>query len=466
MVDDKHPAACPVPLFTPPYPKPHHNKASLPKRFFSAWGSWIHTLFEKSYTMKMGEVHLPKLDFYIANDPVVVDRVLDDREKSFPKHQFLHDILSPAIGNSVFVANGVEWENQRQMVNPAFQHTNLKRVFAMMRDAADDMLAHIDTLDQSKPIEVDPLMTFVAADIIYRTIFSVKLDREGAEVIYEAFNRFQKYSQPGSILSIYGLPTLGYKRRAFRAAADVHAVFGPIVQARFDAWHAGTGEAKQDILQPLLEARHPATGEPFTHREIMEQISLIFLAGHETAASALTWGLYLLSECPHLQESLAAEIETETGNKPLRFEQLKGFNGVRNLFKETMRLYPPISFLMRSVTKPTTFRDKLLQKGAMIVISPWLVQRHADNWKCPHAFMPDRFDDPEEAEAAKKAYMPFGRGPRICIGAGFAQQEALIVLTSIIRSFRLRYPEGPKPEPVAKLTLRPKKVVKLFFERR
>jgi len=238
------------------------------------------------------------------------------------------------------------------------------------------------------------------------------------------------------------------------------------VRERFDAWHAGRGEVKKDILQPLLEAKHPETGEPFSFRDIMEQISLIFLAGHETAASALTWGLYLLSECPHLQESLAAEIDQDTDGRPLGFDHLKKLNGVRNLFKETMRLYPPISFLMRAVTKPTTFRDKLLQKGAMIVISPWLVQRHTDNWKCPHAFMPDRFDDPEEAEAAKRAYMPFGRGPRICIGAGFAQQEGLLVLASIIRRFRLRYPGGPKPEPVAKLTLRPKNVVKLFFERR
>jgi cytochrome P450 len=453
-------------LFTPPYPLPHRSKASLFKRFLTGWNSWIHTLFDRSYTMQMGEIHLPRLDFYIANDLAVVDRVMDDREKVFPKHRFLNDLLDPLIGNSVFSANGQDWEEQRAMVNPAFAHTNLKRVFPAMEAAVVDLMAAIRAMDRSKPIEVDPLMTHVAADIIYRTIFSVKLDAAGAEQIYHAFHRYQKNVQPAAMLKLYALPLLGYRRRAGKAAAAIHAVFGPIVKARYSAWHEGTGAAKDDILQSLLEARHPRTGEPFSYAKIMEQVSTIFLAGHETAASAMTWALYLLAECPHLQEALVAEVEGETGGAPIGFEHLKGLNGVRNLFRETLRLYPPVSFFVREVTAPTTMRDKLLQKGAMIVISPWLIQRNRNNWKCPHAFAPERFDDPQEAEACRRAYMPFGKGPRICIGAGFAQQEGMLILASIIRAFRLRYPDIRRPEPVSRLTLRPRNAVKLWFEER
>ncbi|TAK07133.1 MAG: cytochrome P450 [Rhizorhabdus sp.] len=453
-------------LFTPPYPVPHRSKASLFKRFLTGWNSWIHTLFDRSYGMQMGEIHLPRLDFYIANDLAVVDRVMDDREKVFPKHRFLNDLLDPLIGNSVFSANGQDWEEQREMVNPAFAHTNLKRVFPAMEAAVVDLMATIGNMDRSKPIEVDPLMTHVAADIIYRTIFSVKLDAEGAEQIYHAFHRYQKNVQPAAMLKLYALPLLGYRRRAGRAAAAIHAVFGPIVRARYVAWHEGTGQGKEDILQSLLEARHPRTGEPFSYDKIMEQVSTIFLAGHETAASAMTWALYLLAECPHLQDALVAEVERETGGAPIAFEHLRGLAGVRNLFRETLRLYPPVSFFVREVTADTTMRDKLLRKGAMIVISPWLIQRHRDNWKCPHAFLPERFDDPEEAEACRRAYMPFGKGPRICIGAGFAQQEGMLILASVVRAFRLRYPDIRKPEPVSRLTLRPKTAVKLWFEDR
>ena len=453
-------------LFTPPYPVPHKSKASLFKRFLTGWKSWIHTLFERSYTMQMGEIRLPKLDFFIANDLAVVDQVMDDREKIFPKHDFLNALLDPLIGNSVFSANGKDWEDQRAMVNPAFAHTNLKRVYPAMQAAVDDLLAHIATLDRSKPIEVDPLMTHVAADIIYRTIFSVKLDQASADHIYHSFHRYQKNVQPAAMLRLYGLPLLGYRNRAKKAAAQIHGVFGPIVRARYYGWHDGTGRGQDDILQSLLEARHPETGEYFSYAKIMEQVSTIFLAGHETAASAMTWALYLLAECPHLQEALAAEIEGETGDQPIAFEHLRGMNGVRNLFRETLRLYPPVSFFVREVTAPITLRDKLLHKGAMIVISPWLIQRNRNNWKCPHAFAPERFDDPEEAEACRRAYMPFGKGPRICIGAGFAQQEGMLILASIVRAFRLRYPETAKPEPVSRLTLRPKKAVRLWFEAR
>ncbi len=453
-------------IFTPPYPIPHRSKASLVKRFLTGWNSWIHTLFEKSYTMKMGEIRLPKLDFYIANDLDVVERVMDDREKVFPKHSFLNDLLDPLIGNSVFSANGEDWEQQRSMVNPAFAHTNLKRVYPAMLSAVDDLLAQISALDRSKPIDVDPLMTHIAADIIYRTIFSVKLDAKSGEEIYHAFHRYQKNVQPSAMLKIYGLPLLGYKRRAVKAAARIHGVFGPIVRARHDAWHGGTGEAQEDILQSLLEARHPVTGAPFTYEKIMEQVSTIFLAGHETAASTMTWALYLLAECPDLQRVLSAEIERETKGAPIAFEHLRGMDGVRNLFKETLRLYPPVSFFIREVTAPTMMRDKHLKPGAMVVISPWLIQRNSDNWQCPHSFQPDRFDDPAEAEACKHAYMPFGKGPRICIGAGFAQQEGMLTLASIIRAFALRYPAIPKPEPVSRLTLRPKSVVRLFFDDR
>ncbi|KRB86199.1 cytochrome P450 [Sphingomonas sp. Root710] len=453
-------------LFTPPYPVPHKSKASLFKRFLTGWNSWIHTLFDRSYTMQMGEIRLPRLDFYIANDLNVVDQVLDDREKVFPKHEFLNELLDPLIGNSVFSANGKDWEDQRAMVNPAFAHTNLKRVFPAMQAAVDDLLAHIATLDRSNPIEVDPLMTHVAADIIYRTIFSVKLDQASADQIYHAFHRYQKNIQPGAMLTLYGLPLFGYRKRARRAAADIHGVFGPIVRARYDAWHGGGGTAQADILQSLLEARHPETDEAFTYEKIMEQVSTIFLAGHETAASAMTWSLYLLSECPHLQDALAAEIANETEGAPIAFEHLRGMNGVRNLFRETLRLYPPVSFLVREATAPTRLRDKLLPKGAMIVISPWLIQRNRNNWKCPHAFAPERFDDPEEVQACRHAYLPFGKGPRICIGAGFAQQEGMLILATIVRAFRLRYPDIARPEPVSRLTLRPMKAVRLWFDAR
>ena len=444
--------------FTPPYPQPHATRSSLLKRFLRGWNSWIHALFDKSYTMKMGEMHLPALSFYIANELPLVRRILETDAEIFPKHAFLHDLLDPLIGNSVFSSNGQDWHDQRAMVNPAFSHTALKRVFPMMAAAVDDLLATMRALDLSQPVAIDPLATHVAADVIFRTMFSRALDADGAREIFDAFHDYQKQAQRHSMLRLYRLPGLGYQGRARRAAGRIHAVFAAIVTARYAATH----ERGEDILQSLIDARHPHTGAAFTEREVMEQISTIFLAGHETAASAITWALYLLARDPALQDAIRAEA----GDAPLTYDSLKGLTVTRNVFRETLRLYPPLSFLVRSVTCPVDMRDKHLEPGAMLVVSPWLVQRNRDNFPEPHGFDPDRFDDPAQAQACRHAYLPFGKGPRVCIGAGFAQQEALLTLAGIVASFDLATIPGDDPEPISRLTLRAGNGVRLRLTRR
>lgn len=449
-------------MFIPPYPIPLRSKAKAARRFLTNWKSWIHGLFEKSYTMKMGEVHLPRLDVYMPNELSIVEEVMDDRERVYPKHDHLREMLDPLIGNSVFSANGKDWEDQRAMVNPAYAHTALRRIFPVMKDAVDDLVAQIGAQDLSRPVSVEPLMTHVAADIIFRTIFSTRISAQDSERIYDAFHRFQQIIQTGAILKLYGLPMFRRLHIARRVARRIHGTFLPIVQARYEAYHDAGEAGPQDILHSLLKARHPETGAPFTLQQIVNQVSTVFLAGHETAASAMSWGLYLLSECPHLQEALVAEI----GEAPIDFETLRGAVQLRNLFQETLRLYPPVSFLLRAVTRPTQMRGKTMKPGSMIVVSPWLIQRSEENFPCPHGFDPGRFSDPAQAEACRRAFLPFGKGARMCIGAGFAMQEAMLVLGSIVQSFRLSYPAGPKPEPVSRVTLRSAKGIVLRFEPR
>ena len=446
--------------FTPPFPKPHASKSSFLLRFWRGWHSWIHVLFERSYTMKMGEIHTPALDFYIANELPLVRRILETEWKQFPKHDFQHDLLRPLIGNSVFSANGQDWEDQRQMVNPAFGHTALKTVFPMMSDAVDDLIAHIRALDLRRPVPIDVLITHLAADIIYRTLFSVVLDTEGSRAIYDAFHAYQRNSQRASTLRIYGLPMLGFRRRAEADARRIHAVFAPIVHARYVATH-DRGERGHDIVQSLIDARHPTTGVPFTEAEVMEQVATIFLAGHETSASSVTWAFYLIARDAELQAALRDEAETAAGGGPLAYEHLRPLTRINNVFRETLRLYPPLAFLTREVTCPVQMRDKHLDPGAMLVVSPWLVQRNRDNFPEPHGFDPDRFDDPEQASACRHAYLPFGKGPRICVGAGFAVQEAKLAIAGLLRAFTFETVPGKMPEPVSRLTLRAKDGVSL-----
>ena len=450
-------------IFTPPYPRPPRNKRGLVKRFLRGWHSWIHVLFDKSYTMKMGEIRLPGRTMYIANELPLVDRILRGGT-AFPKHSELVRNLDPLIGNSVFSANGADWESQRAMVNPAFAHTALGRSMPLMVAAADDLVARIEAAARDGgPVDIDPMMTHVAADIIFRTLFSQTLDAERSNIIHSAFGRFQRLAHSASMLRLYGLPAGWFEKRSKGPARAIHDVFRPIVEARYAGFH-GRGEAgTRDILQSLIEAKHPETGAHFTCEEVMEQVSTIFLAGHETSASTMTWALYMLGECGHIQTRVREEVARVAGGQPLTGAMLKDMSQLRNIFKETLRLYPPVSFLPREVTCPVDMRDKHLEAGAMLVVAPWLTQRNKDNWACPHAFDPDRFEDPANAEMAKQAWFPFGRGPRVCVGAGFAQQEVMTVIASVVRRFAISVPAGFTPEPISRLTIRPRTGMPLLF---
>ncbi|WP_311268886.1 cytochrome P450 [Sphingobium sp. WCS2017Hpa-17] len=452
------------PLFTPPFPQPTRNKRTMMQRFFIGWHSWIHVLFEKSYTMKMGEVRGRGQTMYIANELVLVDRILKGGTE-FPKHHELVKGLWPLIGNSVFSANGEDWENQRAMVNPAFAHTALAKSMPLMAAAADAFLARIEAAGTDKSFDVDPMMTHVAADIIFRTLFSETLDLQRSAIIHKAFGRFQRYSHSASMLGLYGLPSRWFEKWSERPATAIRDVFRPIVTARFDAFHAGEPAQYKDILQSLVEAKHPETGAHFTLKELMDQVATIFLAGHETSASTMTWALYLLAECAHIQDRARAEVAQVAGEDPFTAAMLKDMPVVRNVFKETLRLYPPLAFFPREVPCPMQMRDKQLEPGAMLVVAPWLTQRNKDNWACPHAFDPDRFADPANAEMAKQAWFPFSRGPRVCVGAGFAQQEVMTVIAATLRRYRLTVAKGFKAEPISRLTVRPRKGMKLMFER-
>ena len=450
--------------FVPPYPAPHPTKLSLLRRFVGIFKSWIHVLSQQSYTMSMGEIHLPKLNYYIVNELALVKKILSDA-KTFPKHVFLQKMLRSLFGNSVFLSNGAEWEQQRVLIDPAFSQASLARVFPLMAAAVEDIIGRTGECDLAKPVHIDPLMTHVAADIIFRTLFSQALGDAEAREIHLAFGRHQRHAQRASLLGAYGLPTFGLDALTKRTARRIHALFAPIVRARFEAARSGQ-LPPADILQSLIEARDDATGASFGYEEVMEQVSIIFFAGHETSASAMTWALYLLAECPHLQAALREEARTAFAGAPPRYEAVKNLPLTRNVFREALRLYPPISFLLREVVCPLRMRDKDIAAGAMLVVSPWLIHRNPNNWEEPHAFDPDRFERPEARAACRDAYLPFGKGPRTCVGAGFAQQEAMLLLSAFVQAFELRPVPGDKPEPANRLTLRPKSGLRLALERR
>ncbi len=442
----------------PVYPKPKKNKASVLWTFFGKRRSWLDGLYERSYRMKMGEVHLPGLALYMVNEPKLVRQVLVDDAHVFPKHDLLGKALEPLLGESIFTTNGEQWERQRAMMDQSFAQTRLKLVFPLMNAAAIAMVERMDALPDGMTTNVDLEMTHVTADIIFRTILSIPLEGDDARTIFHAFERFQEMAPRLLMPIIFRFPgwlapwfTI-YKSK--RAAKEIRSVLERFIRPRFDAYHQGSPGAYDDILSSLLEAVDPASGKGFGFDELVDQVAMLFLAGHETSASALSWSLYLMATDTDIQERMHNEAVAVMGNESPEYGDIKSMELIRNVFRETLRLYPPVGFFARQAAETQQMRDKTVHANASIIIAPWLIHRHRDLWERPDEFDPDRYTSESAKESLKCAYLPFGLGPRVCMGASFALQEASLILGTLVRRYRFEPAAGHTPKPVGRLTIR------------
>jgi cytochrome P450 len=440
--------------FKPPYPSPHKTKSSFFLRFLRGWHSWLDVLFEKSYSMKMGQFSQPGMTAYMVNDPDWVKKILVTNPKAYPKHQMMHRMLEPLLGNSIFTTNGEVWERQRALVDQAFAQARLRLVFPLMIESVQEMLARLDQVADGQSYEVDSEMTHVAADIIFKTILSKSLDAESANTIYEAFIKFQHYAQKAMMLMVYSLPPYFATRASRKPAKKIREIIAALIAKRYEERSNGVDGHYQDILSALMDAKDPADGSQFSYDEMVDQICMLFLAGHETSASALAWSLYLLSKSPDLQIKILDEINEKVGQKSIEYADVKQLDWVTDTFRESLRLYPPVGFFVRSAAKDQCIRDKDVKAGSPILVSPWLIHRHREMWDEPDTFAPERFRTESGKDSLKCAYIPFSKGARVCIGAAFASQEAVLTLASIVRRYEILPVENHTPRVVGRVTIR------------
>ena len=357
------------------------------------------------------------------------------------------------------------------MMNPAFSQARVNVAFPVMRAAVADMLKRLSALPQGAEYDLEVEMTHVTADIIFRTIFSVPMEGHDAHRVFEAFARYQALAPRLMLPAMYRMRWLVWpwdRWRSRRAAKEIRGLLEALVRPRYEAYRRGDPDQPTDILAAFLAARDEHTGQPFDFDELVNQVAMLFLAGHETSASALTWACHLLANAPQIQERAHDEVVLHLGEREPQPSDMKQLTLTWNIFRETLRLFPPVGFFARESSRPCPMRDKQVKPGASIIISPWLIQRHREWWVMPDAFDPDRYtrDEALSKESLKRAYLPFGMGPRVCLGAAFAQQEAVLILSSLLRQFRLEPVQGHVPMPVGRLTVRSENGVRLRLFRR
>lgn len=445
----------------PPKPRPRADKVSLLQylRLFRA--DILSAQPARLYRAWMAEFRTPFFRSYMCNDPALVTRVLVERPGDFPKSNRIREGLNPLLGNSVFVTNGEVWKRQRRIIDPAFEGGRLRDTFPAMVAAGQAAVARMPLGE----VEVEAEMSHAAADVIFRTLFSIPIEHEVAAAVFAEFRTYQRTQPILNLAAFLPLPKWVprfHRRATKRSAAVIRGLITRLTEGRATQIAAGT--APDDLATKIMTTADPLTGDRFETAEMVDQVAIFFLAGHETSASALSWALLMLAMDPDVQEKVAGEAQA-LGDQP-EFSALSKLRFTRDVFREVLRLYPPVPMMVRENAVPEKMRARKVARGAQIVLSPWHLHRHERIWARPDEFDPSRWQTEENRACARDAYMPFSAGPRVCTGAGFAMVEGTLLLALLARAFRFECVAGREAVPVAHLTVRAKDGIWLRISRR
>ena len=435
---------------TPPKPPSRPDRVSLWRYMKLFRQDIISAQPARLYRAWMAEFRTPFFRSYLVNQPELVKTVLNKRPDDFPKSNRISEGLRPLLGHSVFLTNGAVWKRQRRIIDPAFEGGRLRETFPAMWAAS--VAAAMRLPDGI--VEIEEHTSHAAADVIFRALFSIPIEDAIASAVFKEFRTFQR-SQPILNLAACG-PMPKWIPRPFRrntraSAARIRKLIGQLVDSRAEQIAAGT--APDDLATKIMTTRDPETGDTFSPDEMVDQVAIFFLAGHETSAAALAWALYLVALYPDWQDKVAAEAQALD---VCDFAVMSKMPITRDVFREALRLYPPVPMMVREAACPESFRDRNLQRGSQIVISPWHLHRHERLWNNPDQFDPSRWQTENGKTCQRDAYIPFSSGARVCSGAGFAMIEGPLILARLLRDTHVAPVPGRAPVPVAHLTVRAK----------
>lgn len=451
--------------FVPPRPSKLWSVAALARTLRQGDGDLLSLLPGEAFRMGIGTLGYSRRSIFLLNDPDLIRQVLFDTGDTFPKSDLMVNALEPLIGESIFVTDGEKWRRQRAMIDPAFSHMRLNLAFASMSAAVEDRTAWLlEMADTETAFSLDLAMSHLTADVICRTVFSVSLDTGVAKDVFDDFVIFERDVAQVKIWRLIVDPAwtaVAQEPQVLAACERIRKHLGDLTDTHLED---RTGRFN-DIASAVIAARDADTGEAFTRDELIDQLGVFFLAGHETSASALTWAFYILAVRPELRAKVRAEVRERVGDGPIKIEDARNLPFVRSFFKEVLRLYPPITFMPRVAERPVTLGGKKLRRGALVMVAPWTLHRHELYWDQPDRFDAERFLGAREKEVQPGTYIPFGQGPHTCIGAGFATLEASLIIASLVRDFEFDVVGDQSVRPVARLTTRPAQEISVRVRR-
>jgi cytochrome P450 len=386
---------------------------------------------------------------FLINKPEYIEHILLTNHANYTKSRFLRSVLGPLLGDGLLISEGELWRRQRRIAAPAFHHKRISGFVDTMVVCTEATLARWGALTQ--PFDIAAEMMALTLNIVARTMFSTDVSGE-IEVVRRLMDVVVNLRP--RVLDILGLPQWlpRLKPKAYRCAI---AEFEALV-ARLLAQRRAERIDRGDLLLMLLTARDPETSDGMSDKQIRDEILTILLAGHETTATALSWAWYLLAGHPKAEARLHDELERVLGGRMPKYADLTELKWTRMVIEEAMRLYPPAYKILRTAIREDRVGGVRVPPGAIIDINIYITHRNPNLWPAPESFEPERFTPAAVARRHRFAYLPFGGGPRICIGNGFAMAEAQIILAAIAQRYRVRLAASHVVQPIGLLTLRPK----------
>jgi cytochrome P450 len=387
----------------------------------------------------------------LLNAPEAIHHVLVHNAANYRRSPATVRILRPLVGNGLFLSEGEEWKHQRRTIAPSLAPRVLPLLARHVANAAQEVVQRL-TANQGEPVDLLAAMQFLALEIAGRSMFSLEMQQHGSALRGSIARFGTRLGRPYlfDMLLPPSIPTLrDLARRRFRAQWT--ALMDRIIEARLAVAPEG---APRDLFDVLRAARDPETGAAFSREQLRDQVATLIVAGHETTALALFWSLYLLACAPAVQQRLADEV-AKIELTPDGIERaLTGLAYTRAVVSEALRLYPPAFVIVREAIAEDRWKDVTIPPGSLAMVAPWVLHRHRRYWQDPDAFDPSRFLE-GAPQIHRMAYLPFGTGPRVCVGAQFALTEAILVLAILIRNFDVTLDDPTPVLPAAVVTTQP-----------
>jgi cytochrome P450 len=413
---------------------------------------WARPHFEQPIV----EGGLPVGHALLVHEPRAIRRVLLENAGNYQKDRLQRRVLSAGLNNGLLSAEGEQWRTQRRTVARIFAHKQVRDFALAMAQAGEAMLARWRAFGDGAEIDVAVEMTRLTLDVLERTIFSDGLGRD-AESIRLAMKVYFAAIGKISPFDLMGAPDFVPRLARWRVRSTLRffeAAIDEVIAARRRQLAERPHSAPCDMLTLLLNALDAEGGGAcLSEAEVRSNILTFISAGHETTANALTWSMFLLSQSDEWRERIEAEAQRELAGPAEGL--VDRLIETRAVIEEAGRLYPPIAAISRVALGPDELGDKRVKRGSLVVISPYVLHRHKLLWERPDAFDPTRFLGAARAKIDRFSYLPFGAGPRVCIGQAFALQEATLVLAMAASHFSFALKEGAKVWPLLNVTLRP-----------